>query len=65
MNNNKTKKDESGERTPLEVKLDTIILFLILITILLVIVLGISGYTYLKISSSESSYYIINGKPFY
>lgn len=65
MNNNIPKKDEPRDRTPLEVKVDTIILFLVLITILLVVILGLTTYTYMVVTSSENSYYIINGKPIY
>lgn len=48
MNNNTPKKDEPRDRTPLEVKIDTIILFLVLITFLLIIILGLIGYFYLE-----------------
>lgn len=64
MNNNIPKKDEPRDRTPLEVKIDTIILFLVLITILLVVILGITTYTYLELLNTDGSYYIINSRNF-
>lgn len=64
MNNNIPKKDETGDRTPLEVKIDTIILFLVLITILLVVILGLTTYTYAELLNADGSYYIINSRSF-
>jgi len=51
------------EKTPLEEKIDDIILLLIAMFILLVVILGIVTYGYLTLIGTDSSGYVINGVP--
>ena len=52
------------EKSPLEEKIDDIILLLIAMFILLVVILGIVTYSYLTILGSDGSgYFVLNGVP--
>lgn len=64
MNDDELKTIES-RLNKIEQKVHEIFLLCLIIAIIIFVVLGYVGCSYLKSMSSGQSYYIINGKPYY